>query len=269
MFQGAILLRFGAFFRQRINLGLFSPAGMQRLATVLLSVLLAFQCARLVWAAFGPIGPLGDWRPATIHGGSASAADALSFDPFFRLQPESDEAIVTSLSLKLFGVRVDNASGRGSAIIETPDGIQSSYAVGDEIMPGVTLARVAFDNVTIDRSGVAEQIFLDQSVAAPIAQPSETRESEGASGSSLLANSVEIVPRLEGGKVIGMTLNPKGDGALFKSAGLEPGDLLIGINGKPVGEGEDIRSLLASGSSASLEIERGGRRMTVSAKTGP
>jgi general secretion pathway protein C len=269
MFQGAILLRFGASLRQRMHFGLFSPAGLQSLVSVLLIILLALQCARLLWAAFGPIGPLGDWRPATVHGGSASTTEALSFDPFFRLQPEGDAAVVTSLSLKLFGVRVDNASGRGSAIIETPDGVQSSFAVGDEIMPGVVLARVAFDNVTIDRSGVAEQIFLDQSIAAPVAQPSETASNDGGNSASLLANSVEIAPRLEGGKVIGMTLNPKGDGTLFKSAGLEPGDLLVAINGKPVGEGEDIRSVLASGSSASLEIERGGRRMTVSAKTGP
>lgn len=269
MFQGAILLRFGASFRQRMNFGWFSPSGLQSLLTALLVVLLALQCARLFWAVFAPIGPLGDWRPAAIQHDVRAASQAISFDPFFRLQPEGDSAVVTSLSLKLFGVRVDSASGRGSAIIETPDGVQSSYAVGDEIMPGVTLSRVAFDNVTIDRSGVSEQIFLDQSVAAPIAQTSEPPKNADANGSTLLANSVEITPKLEGGKVVGMALNPKGDGTLFKSAGLEPGDVLVAVNGKPVGEGEDIRSILASGGSASLEIERGGRRMTVSAKTGP
>jgi general secretion pathway protein C len=64
------------------------------------------------------------------------------------------------------------------------------------------------------------------------------------------------------------TLNPKGDGALFKAAGLEPGDMLIAVNGAPVSDGADVRSLLAGGGTVSLEVERGGRRMTVSAKTG-
>ena len=137
------------------------------------------------------------------------------------------------------------------------------------IEPGVTLKMVSFDNVTIDRGGVAEQIFLDQSVAAPVAQPNGSAAPIGeASGSSLLANSIEIAPRAENGKISGMTLNPKGDGALFKAAGLEPGDVLTAINGKPVSDGEDVRSSLAGGGTVSLEVERGGRRMTVSAKTG-
>lgn len=136
-------------------------------------------------------------------------------------------------------------------------------------MPGVVLTRVAFDNVTIERSGVAEQIFLDQSVAAPVVSPPVSGDAAKDGGPALLANAIEIAPKLEGSKISGMVLNPKGDGALFKSAGLEPGDLLISVNGKSVGEGEDIRSVLASGSSALLEIQRGGRRMTISAKTGP
>jgi general secretion pathway protein C len=237
-----------------------------------LMIVLAIQCARLVLAIAVPIGTVGDWRPATIHGSAGTRAGAAGFDPFFRLAAPAQDAVVTSLALKLFGVRMDMASGRGSAIIATADGVQSSYAVGDEIEPGVTLKMVSFDNVTIDRGGVAEQIFLDQSVAAPVAQtgggaaasfpPGETN------GSSLLANSIEIAPRAENGKISGMTLNPKGDGALFKAAGLEPGDVLMAVNGKSVNDGEDVRSILAGGGTVSLEVERGGRRMTVSAKTG-
>jgi general secretion pathway protein C len=65
-------------------------------------------------------------------------------------------------------VRLNQAIGRGSAIIETPDGLQSSFATGDEIMPGVTLKSVTFDGAIISRNGVDEQIFLDQSVGAQI-----------------------------------------------------------------------------------------------------
>jgi general secretion pathway protein C len=259
-------LRFGDFGRrERFVLPVF-----QKALALVLGAALAIQCARLILAIAEPIGPIGEWRPATIHDSTVSRSGAAGFDPFFRLAAPNQETVVTSLSLKLFGVRMDMATGRGSAIIATSDGVQSSYAVGDVIEPGVTLKMVSFDNVTIDRGGVAEQIFLDQSVAAPVAQPSGggAFPAGAASGSSLLANSIEIAPRAENGKISGMTLNPKGDGALFKAAGLEPGDVLTAVNGAPVSDGADVRSLLAGGGTVSLEVERGGRRMTVSAKTG-
>jgi general secretion pathway protein C len=242
---------------------------IQGALTGFLLLALAVQCARLVYATSVPIGVVGEWRPATIHGSSAARSGAAGFDPFFRRATSPQEAVVTSLALKLFGVRMDMATGRGSAIIATADGVQSSYAVGDVIEPGVTLKMVSFDNVTIDRSGVAEQIFLDQSVAAPVAQTGSggAFPAGEASGSSLLVNSIEIAPRAENGKISGMTLNPKGDGALFKAAGLEPGDVLTAVNGKPISDSEDVRSSLAGGGTVSLEVERGGRRMTVSAKT--
>jgi general secretion pathway protein C len=259
-------LRFDRFGRDQKSL---LPLVQKGLALLLIAAL-AVQCVRLIYAVIVPIGTVGEWRPATINGSNVTRSGAEGFDPFFRLSAPNQETVVTSLSLKLFGVRMDMATGRGSAIIATSDGVQSSYAVGDIIEPGVTLKMVSFDNVTIDRGGVAEQIFLDQSVSAPVAQPSGggAFPAGATSGSSLLANSVEIAPRAENGKIIGMTLNPKGDGALFKAAGLEPGDVLTAVNGEPVSDGADVRSLLAGGGTVSLEVERGGRRMTVSAKTG-
>ena len=262
-------MRFGGFQRLRAGAAVSRIAVLQSVIVSFLIVALAVQGARLIWAMVTPIGTIGDWRPATIHGSATANLSASGFDPFFRLAPATQDSVITSLALKLFGVRMDMATGRGSAIIETSDGTQSSFAVGDEIEPGVTLKMVAFDNVTIDRGGITEQIFLDQSVAAPVAQPGGGAAPQGEfSGSSLLANSIEMAPRAENGKVTGMMLNPKGDGALFKAAGLEPGDVLTAINGKPVSEGEDVRSSLAGGGTVSLEVERGGRRMTVSAKTG-
>src|SRR3546814_9047003 len=84
--------------------------------------------------------------------------------PFFRAgQPASGrEVVVTSLALQVYGIRLNEGSGLGSAIIETPDGMQSSFAVGDAILPGVVLKAVAFDHVSIDRGGAEEQIFIDR-----------------------------------------------------------------------------------------------------------
>ena len=134
------------------------------LAEIGLLSLLAIQCARLAWTLVTPVGPVGDWRPATEA--APATASLGSFDPFFRLSGPAGPVVVTGLNLKLYGVRQDEASGRGSAIISTPDGRQRSFAVGDEIVPGVVLKAVDFDNVTISRGGTDEQLFMDQTPPA-------------------------------------------------------------------------------------------------------
>jgi general secretion pathway protein C len=129
-----------------------------------LLALIALQCARLIWTALTPVGPLGEWRSGDVGDDSSSGVLA-AFDPFFRLSGAAGPVTVTSLNLKLFGVRQDQASGRGSAIIAGSDGQQRSVAVGEEIEPGVTLKSVDFDSVTISRGGSDEQLFMDQSQA--------------------------------------------------------------------------------------------------------
>jgi general secretion pathway protein C len=79
---------------------------------------------------------------------------------------------ITSLNLSLLGTRVDTVSGRGSAIIDS-NGVQASFLVGEEVMPGVRLDAVDFDNVTISRSGAREKLYLDQSTSAPTTSPAE------------------------------------------------------------------------------------------------
>lgn len=135
---------------------------------LLLLSLLAVQCARLAWTIVTPVGPVGEWKATSaLRPPPAPAASLVAgFDPFFRLSGASTAPlVVTSLNLKLYGVRENRASGGGAAIIGLPDGQQRSFAVGEEIVPGVTLTGVSFDGVTISRGGAAEQLYLDQSRA--------------------------------------------------------------------------------------------------------
>jgi general secretion pathway protein C len=136
-----------------------------------LLALIALQCARLIWTAATPVGPLGDWSGTATARGDSSAAVLGSFDPFFRLSGAAGPVTVTSLNLKLFGIRQDQASGRGSAIIAGSDGQQRSIAVGEEIEPGVILKSVDFDSVTISRGGADEQLFMDQSQSPATVTP--------------------------------------------------------------------------------------------------
>ncbi len=216
--------------------------------------LLALQCARLVWAAVTPVGPIGEWKIPALLGGPANASLALGdFDPFFRLAGPAAPVVVTSLAIGLFGIRVDRASGRDSAILSTPDGVQSSYAVGDEIMPGVTLAAVREDGVTLSRGGVREQIFLDQSVPAANATPA---------GGATPATG--LTPRIVNGIVSGLTVGTPPP--LLAQAGIRAGDVVISLNGSSVGSSADAQALVAGltpGSSVSVQVERGGQQVPI------
>ena len=134
----------------------------------LLAVLLVVQAIRLVWLVVTPLGPVGNWQLAQVQVLSPQSRVSLfnSFDPFYRGAPADSANIVTSLQLTLYGIRMNAGSGLGSAILAGPDGVQESYPVGAEIMPGVKLDAVHFDHVVIDRSGVRESLYLDQSVPA-------------------------------------------------------------------------------------------------------
>lgn len=216
---------------------------------------LAVAAARLLYALVTPVGPLGAWRPAAPAAAPVSLLGA--FDPFFRLSSGNGTAVVTTLDLTLFGIRADQASGRGSAIIGLPDGHQQSYAVGEEIVPGVTLKAVAFDGVTIERGGREEQLFLDQSQPATRLAPPPAAQT--------LAQSVQFVPRVQEGEVAGLALQPAGDGAAFRAAGLQSGDVLVALDGRPIAgtSPQDIQARLAGARQALLGLERGGQPVTL------
>jgi general secretion pathway protein C len=244
-------------------------------AELALLTLLAVQCARLFWTVATPVGPVGNWRPAAAQGARPASGLLGSFDPFFRLAGGGGPVVVTSLSLKLFGVRQDEATGRGSAIIALPDGTQRSFAVGDEIMPGVKLEAVAFDNVTISRGGASEQLFMDQSQAAQAAgaAPAAATEVSNAPVTAVptvpvaqtpgrLAGELNLQPRISGDRLTGVILSPQGSGAAFRAAGLQPGDVLVSVNGQRINSVDQLgglREQLATGRGASVQVERGGR----------
>jgi general secretion pathway protein C len=150
-------------------------AALLSAAELLLALLIAVQAARLVWTLATPSGPVGDWRPAATRAAPSGPEVLRTFDPFFRLEGAAAPAVVTALNLKLYGVRQDQATGRGAAIIGLPDGTQRSFAVGEEILPGVTLAEVGFDGITVRRGGNPEQLFIDQSTPAPGVSPAAPR----------------------------------------------------------------------------------------------
>lgn len=258
-----------------------------------LAALCLWQAVRLAWALMVPVGPLGDWQAKSAEIMPMAERKSLfsSFDPFFRSAASGPSAAtVTSLGLSLFGINLNEATGGGSAIIAGEDGVQNSFAIGDEVAAGVTLSGLAFDHVILDRGGVQESLFMDQSggeetagvdaaVAGPAskAAPSATPTAPPAAGpagvrpngeisAEAVKSGLNFAPRKEGNAITGITVQPQGDGAIFRAAGLRQGDVIRAINGRPISSAADaasITSAMRPGARLSLDVERGASRVPI------
>lgn len=261
---------------------------------LVLGVLLVIQLIRLVLVVITPVTPLGGWQPnqAQAMPMGARAAILTSFNPFDRSSttPADNSATpVTSLDLTLYGIRINSASGGGSAIIAGSDGVQAIFAVGEEVLPGVTLAAVAFDHAVLDRGGTRESLFIDQSgsltpvsppdgdaaanagAAAGETPPAGTPQADGQPAkipdvTVALDPSIDFDLRAEGGKITGVEVWPQGDGKGFKKFGFRPGDVIVEYDGRPVRSADDVKAMVAKstpGGRFSVMVERGGNLVPI------
>lgn len=274
--------------RERTQVRDFSAPHLLGLIEYLMIAIMCLIGLALIWAIAAPTGSPGR-QPDGMISAAASPSVFSAFDPFFRLNNGDGQSVVTSLNLTLYGIRADQASGRGSAIIGLPDGTQNSYAVGDPIMDGAALAGVSFDSVTIRRNGALEKLYLDQSSAAPVANvppvPVATTAPAGpdpfaairggANGARApyqgmtkgsLMTDVVVNPRQTGNKIDGYVLQPSASGEAFRAAGLRPGDVLVGVNGTRISDGAGVQHFFQTvqeAGSARVDIERDGRPMSL------
>ncbi len=248
------------------------------LFSVLAAILLVFatvQMVRLVWTLLTPVAPLGDWKPDSPQGILPEQRAALFqvFDPFFRMQNvEAGTETITSLPITLFGIRSNEASGAGSAIIADSAGVQNSFATGEEIMPGVLLNSVAFDHIVVSNNGALEKLYLDQSVPAQTVGGEATVSAAEITAPVVQSSGVKLNPetvaagvgleaRNENGKVTGLVVTAKGDGSILQAAGLRDGDIVIKINGNAVSSPSDLVKYLRPGANVALEVERGAQKI--------
>jgi len=243
-------------FRHRIPFDLYTSLKTLILAT------LAVLATQLAWTIATPVGPFGDWRPAAPRTLSTEAQSALlsTIDPFFRSgSAGASSSAAAPADLQLFGTRLGSDGLPGSAILGQADGEQRSYAVGEEVAPGVKLAAVYFDHVDLDRAGVR------QSIAMPGAQETGGAASSGQPAASI-ADAFNFKPRMTGSAVTGAIVSFGTGKVPFNSVGLRQGDVIVAVNGARVTSLIDIQQLqaaLAPGARLILTVERGAQTLPI------
>ena len=204
--------------------------------------------------------------------------------------PVLGSAPPTTLPLKLEGVWAD-ASGRGYAIIAANNSPAKVYAQGAALPYGASLQRVLTDGVLLDTSAGAQSLALikhaggaDNADAepailanaprppgmhAPLPEPAGAPLPRGPLQVGDIANGMPIERQ---GRLAGYVLSPGANAQAFARLGLRPGDVLVSINGQPLGDAAlssvQLREALQQGN-AQIVVERNGQTINLSPQIKP
>ncbi len=256
------------------------PRAVLAAVEMTLLVLVAVQAARLLWITVAPDGPF-ESKIATTTRPEFDFSALTRFNPFESGKSAATNATASS-GFHLFGVRTDGAGG-GAAIISGENIPQSSFAVGDEIAPGVRLRLVAADHVVLAR-GASETILPLSTAPSPqgvasLPVPSylspATQPAKAQAVAPVAINPKEFLeqaglrPRNQNGQVTGYTLLTRGDGDALARAGLQSGDVLVAVNGNRMTPERysELAQELTGSAEVSLTVERGSETRTIVLRT--
>ena len=233
------------------------------------------------WSVFKPPAPKAAMTVASSRAETLNLQpllDAHLFGRSARGPGGSMESIpISSLNLVVMGVIAE--VGSGYAMISVDGRPQESYAVGQEIIGGAVLRSVLGDRVLLERGGSTESLMLQESVkplegvsayvpplvqAPAIQQQSEkqfqvTREEVNKQMRSPdFLSQARLVPYAGGGFLV-REIKP---GSVYEKLGLRMGDVIRGVNGKPVNSADDAMKFyqqLAELNNVRIEVMRAGQ----------
>ena len=203
---------------------------------------------------------------------------------------EVTDAPETRLNLTLTGVVASSEQEAGTAIIENR-GSQTVYGLGEKIEgTNATLQKVYNDRVIIKNGARNETLMLDgidydeanrrrEMQARNRPEPEELEEDtvelsdEALEATAALrerpanfTDFISISPKTEEGQLIGYQVSPGKEPELFKSAGLQAGDVITQINGldlTDLQQSQEALSELRNAQTIELTIIRDGSLTTL------
>lgn len=186
----------------------------------------------------------------------------------------------TTLNLTLESLFMSTSGPLGSASIRLPNNETRVFRPGDEVLDGVYLEKILSDRVVLNRNGVQEMLLkfgrgdgfsvIDQTASADQTSAVETLGAQAelagqARDAETLFLNVEISPVREGATIAGYRLMPRGPLDVMAAAGFVPGDILVEIDGVPVGDLDEngVVALLQDKSDVPVVVTRNGIRRLI------
>jgi general secretion pathway protein C len=262
-------------------------AAAPTIAAVVLAIVIAAQLASLVWRALGA----GDGElesGAVDFAPEAPAVDlpAIVNAHLFGVAADSGDpssAPATSANLALTGTLAGREPEQGWAIIGASGQSARVYATGAALPGGTKLVAVYPDRVILDRNGSRESLMLPRlsGGAGSATAPRVAGRQPSASPDASLADSVRQLlvqnpqaggdllrpqPVFAGGSLRGYRVYPGRNRAQFAGLGLQPGDLVMAVNGAALDDpnrGLEILRGVGQGSAVTLTVERGGQQQQI------
>lgn len=257
---------------------------------------MAWVLAGLAWLLSGHDDAALSALPAAPVKRAAPAIDTLRLPALnlFGQAPVADGAQTsapdTSLQLRLAGVFVSADPESSSAIVAEPSAQAGKlYRVNDSLPGGATLEAVFEDRILIRRgTGNSEILRFEKtdllggqpSAAIPLSSGTAVGLTQTATPDvrNLLSDAAAAMAKSPAGFLQEMGLRASGRGyevssdtpeQMRQSVGLQPGDKLLSVNGRQLGNPQVDRQLLEelkNGGTARVEIQRGGQIVTVERK---
>lgn len=267
-------------------------------ASLGLLIAVAYVLARLTWLVVAP--PTGVPSSPAPAASSTATTSAQANDTrelatriaarhlFGRTSPatssgQSINAPETNLNVTLRGIIAADDPNRSRALITAGSGNDSkSYRIGADIPGGANVHGIHPDRVILSRDGRLEALKLPRentgsaqitresrpttrveprrSVSPPAQRDRGHPRSRQQHTDARLSQLVRVRPQMHDGKLVGYRLYPGSHPAPFLSSGLEPGDVVTAVNGKPVKNPADLL--------ASLKTAKGDSSVRVTVKRG-
>jgi general secretion pathway protein C len=267
-----------------------APAGLAgaapTLVTVILVVVIAAQLAALLWRALGSGGSETELAtPVNVPETPAVDLAAIVNAHLFGVAASSGDpsmAPATTANLTLAGTLAGIQPEQGWAIIGASGQSARVYATGAALPGGSKLFAVYPDRVILDRGGARESLMLPRlsggaggapmtagNLPGPVSQEASLADNvrqllvqNPSAGGDLLRPQ----PVFAGGTLKGYRVYPGRNRAQFVSLGLQPGDLVMAVNGAALDDpnrGLEILRGIGQGSAVTLTIDRGGQQQQI------
>lgn len=181
---------------------------------------------------------------------------------------------VSTEDLTLYGVSGGGSEGL-AAIIGAASGSQRLVRIGRDYRPGLTLKEVGPSHAVLASAGQDTRLELNRFAGASEPGGGQAKASAASpappiarmGGMDSLDFRLGMAPRRSGGRIDGFSLKRGADLPVLRQAGLQPGDVIVAVNGQPFDSAEKLSELpreIAGSYIAEFEFERGGHRMKAS-----